>query len=97
MIRHAGSAAGPLAAWFTSRHCAAGGDCVEIRFLRTVVQVRDSKQISAITGQKDDVSATNEAMKDRRAIRRLVDAGGRRPGWLNPPLSPAPGGSRRSR
>lgn len=51
MIRHAGPSAAPLAPWFKSRHCRAGTHCVEIRFLRTVVQVRDSKQISAITGQ----------------------------------------------
>ncbi len=73
MIRHAGTDAGPMAPWFTSRHCAAGGDCVEIRFLRTVVQVRDSKQISAITGQNVSRIITLPTDDWRQFLRQVAE------------------------
>jgi len=73
MIRHAGTAAGPLTRWFKSRHCELDGNCVEIRFLRTVVQVRDSKQVSAITGQNVSRIITLPTDDWRQFLRQVAE------------------------
>lgn len=39
------------AGWFKSTRSAAACTCVEVRFLPDAVQIRDSKQISAATGE----------------------------------------------
>ena len=74
----------PGSGWFKSQHSAATCTCVEVRFLADAdaVQVRDSKQISAITGENVSEIITLPAADWRQFIGGVADEAARTTGPL---------------
>lgn len=59
------------AGWFKATASTASCTCVEVRFLADAVQVRDSKQISAVTGENVSRVITLPAEDWRQFLRKI--------------------------